>query len=53
MHASRPYNRSRSFNQAGAITNSTSYRITTGGGSFNSWDNGSTGSFNLSANYSK
>ena len=41
------------FNQVGAITNSTSSKIASGGGSFNSWDNGSTGSFNLSANYSK
>ena len=41
------------FNQVGAITGSTSSKITSGGGSFNSWDNGSTGSFNLSANYSK
>jgi hypothetical protein len=42
-----------SFNQVGAISGSTSSKIASGGGSFNSWDNGSTGTFNLSANYSK
>ena len=43
------------FNQVGAITASTASAISTGGGSFDAWDSGTTlsGSFNLSANYSK
>lgn len=43
------------FNQVGAITASTDSAISTGGGSFDAWDSGTTlsGSFNLSANYSK
>ena len=53
MPASRDYDWSRSLDLVGAITGSISSKITSGGGSFNSWDNGSTGRSNLSANYSK
>jgi hypothetical protein len=41
------------FNQIAAITNSTATKVATGGGSFDAWENGTSGTFNLSANYSK
>jgi hypothetical protein len=41
------------FNQTFAITGSTAKNVSTGGGSFNAWSNGTSGTFNFAGNYSK
>jgi hypothetical protein len=41
------------YNQTFAITGSTATKVSTGGGSFNLWSNGASGTFNFAGNYLK